>query len=180
MTKIGSTDTARQKRKTTLEAPGEQSAAGVFFYITDTSFSTGMIYHTMHPPARTNRSQTGTPGASRTQAIAGGHRAAAVRAVRRVALVAPVTDSPAVPARVQLSSAKMGVLAAQQMVAYMQAQLAFPQHQHGGGSGSATKDRVVFPVSKFFVVTNNKYQKRKRVRVQDTLSLLYKCMNTST
>jgi len=111
MTKIGSTDTAYQKRKTTLEVRGEQSAARVFFYITDTSFSTGRIYHTMHPPTRTNRSQTATPGASRTQALAGGHRAAAVHAVRRVALVAPVTDSHAVPARVHIfTSTVAGVL----------------------------------------------------------------------
>ena len=32
----------------------------------------------------------------------------------------------------------------------------------------------------FFVVTNNKYQKRNRVHFRDSLSLLYKYMNTST
>jgi len=32
----------------------------------------------------------------------------------------------------------------------------------------------------FFVVTNNKYQKRNRVHIRDSLSLLYKYMNTST
>jgi len=38
----------------------------------------------MHPPARDSRSQTGTPGASRTQSVAGGHRASALHTVRRV------------------------------------------------------------------------------------------------
>jgi len=37
----------------------------------------------------------------------------------------------------QLSSAEMGVLTAQQMFAYMQAQLTLPQHQQGAGSGTA-------------------------------------------
>jgi len=62
---------------------------------------------------------TGTPGASRTHSVAGGHRASALRTVRRVPLVPPLPASPAVPSRVQLSSAEMGVLAAQQMFAYM-------------------------------------------------------------
>jgi len=61
----------------------------------------------------------GTPGASCTQSLAGGHRAAAVHAVRRVPLVALLPASPAVPARVQIaimaSSAEMGALASQQM-----------------------------------------------------------------
>jgi len=35
-------------------------------------------------------------------------------------------------------------------------------------------------ISCFFAVTNNKYQKRKRVHVADSLSLLYKYMNNST
>jgi len=77
----------------------------------------------MHPPARNSQSQTGTPGASRTQSVTGGHRALAVNTVRRVSLVAPLPASPAVPSRVQLSSAEMGVLAAQQMFVYMQAHL---------------------------------------------------------
>jgi len=66
------------------------------FLYSERSFTTGKIYYTMHPPARTNRSQTGTPGASRTQALAGCHRAAAVHAARRIPLVAPVPASPAV------------------------------------------------------------------------------------
>ena len=59
--------------------------------------------------------------------------------VLRVPLVAPLPASPAVPSWVQLSSAEMGVLAAQQNFAYMQAQLAFPQHQQGavGGTGGS-------------------------------------------
>jgi len=93
----------------------------------------------MHPPARNSRSQTGTPGASRTQSVAGGHRASALHTVRCVPLVAPLPASPAVPSRVQLGSAKMGVLAAQQMFAFMQAHLALPQHQQGavGGAGGS-------------------------------------------
>ena len=63
----------------------------------------GRICYTMHPPARNSRSQTGTPGASR----AGGHRASALHTVRRVPLVAPLPAYPAVPSRVQLSSAEM-------------------------------------------------------------------------
>ena len=51
----------------------------------------------MHPQARNSRSQTGTPGASRTQSVAGGHRESAVHTVRRVPLVAPLPSSPAVP-----------------------------------------------------------------------------------
>jgi len=60
-----------------------------------------------------------------------------VHTVSRVPLVAPLPASPAVLSRVQLSSAEMGFLAAQQMFAYMQAQLALPQHQQGtvGGTG---------------------------------------------
>jgi len=98
-----------------------------------------LIYYTMYPPARNSRSQTGTPGASRTQSVAGGYRALAVHTVRRIPLVAPLPTSPAVPSRVQLSSAEMGVLAAQQMFAYMQEQLALPQHQQGavGGTGGS-------------------------------------------
>ena len=38
----------------------------------------------MHTPARKSHSQTGTPGAGRTQSVAGGHRALAVHTVRRV------------------------------------------------------------------------------------------------
>jgi len=68
----------------------------------------------MHTPARSSRSQTGNPGASSTQSVAGGHRASVVHTVRRVPLVAPLPTSPTVPSRVQLSSAEMGVLAAQQ------------------------------------------------------------------
>ena len=82
----------------------------------------------MQPTARNSRT-TGTRGASRTQSVTGGHSASALHTVRRVPLVAPLPASPAVPSRVQLSSAEMGVLAAQQMFAYMQAHLAFPQHQ---------------------------------------------------
>ena len=77
--------------------------------------STGRIYYTMHPPARNSRSQTGTPGDSRTQSVAGGHRASALHTVRRVPLVAPLPANPTVSSRVQLSSAKMGILAVQQM-----------------------------------------------------------------
>ena len=54
------------------------------------------------------------PGARRTQSVAGGHRALVVHTVRRIPLVAPLPASPALPSRVQLSSAEMGVLAAQQ------------------------------------------------------------------
>jgi len=64
----------------------------------------------MHPQARNSRSQTGIPGASRTQSVAGGHRESAVHTVRRVQLVAPLPASPAVPSRVQLSTTEMGVL----------------------------------------------------------------------
>jgi len=42
-----------------------------------------------------------------------------VHTVSRVPLVAPLPASPAVLSRVQLSSAEMGVLAAQQMFAYI-------------------------------------------------------------
>ena len=56
---------------------------------------------------RNSRSQTGTPGASRTQSVAGGHRPSALHTVGRVPLVAPLPASPAVPSRVQLSSAEM-------------------------------------------------------------------------
>jgi len=93
----------------------------------------------MHPPARNSRSQTGTPGDRRTQSVVGGHRESALYTVRRVPLVAPLPASPAVPSRVQLSSAEMGVLASQQMFAYMQAHLALPQHQKGsvGGAGGS-------------------------------------------
>jgi len=80
---------------------------------------------------RNSRSQTGTPGASRTQSATGSHRASALYTVRRVPLVAPLPASPALPSRVQLSPAEMGVLAAQQMFAYIQAHLALPQHQEG-------------------------------------------------
>ena len=71
------------------------------------------------------------PGVSRTQSVAGGHRASALYTVRRVPLVAPLPASPALPSRVQLSSTEMGVLTVQQMFAYMQAHLALPQHQQG-------------------------------------------------
>jgi len=74
----------------------------------------GRIYYTMHPPASNSRSQTVTPGASRTQSVAGGHRSSAVHTVRRVPLVAPLPASATLPSRVQLSSAEMGVLAVQQ------------------------------------------------------------------
>jgi len=77
------------------------------------------IYYTIHPPARNSRSQTGTPGATRTQSVASGHRASTLHTVRRVPLFAPLPASPAVPSRVQLSSAEMGVLTVQQMFAYM-------------------------------------------------------------
>jgi len=61
-------------------------------------------------PTRNSRSHTGTPDASRTQSVAGGHRESAVHTVRRDPLVAPLPSSPAVPSRVQLSSAEMDVL----------------------------------------------------------------------
>ena len=38
----------------------------------------------MNQSARNSRSQTGTPGVSRTQSVAGGHRASALHTVRRV------------------------------------------------------------------------------------------------
>ena len=76
----------------------------------------GRIYDTMHPPARNSRSQTGTPGARRTQYVTGGHRVSVVHTVRRVPLVAPLPASPAVPSRAQLSSAGMGVLAGQEVL----------------------------------------------------------------
>jgi len=69
-----------------------------------------MLRHYL-PPARNSRSQTGTPGPSRTQSVAGSHRVSALYTVRRVPLFAPLTASPAVPSRVHLSSAEMGVLA---------------------------------------------------------------------
>jgi len=83
----------------------------------------------MHPPARNSRSQTGTPGDSRTQSVAGGHRESTLYTIRRVPLIAPLPASPSVPSRMQLSSAEMGVLAAQPMFAYIKALLALPQHQ---------------------------------------------------
>jgi len=46
--------------------------------------------------------------------VSGGQRASAVYTVRRVPLVAPLPANPAVPSRVRLSSAEMGLLAAQQ------------------------------------------------------------------
>jgi len=101
----------------------------------------------MHPPARSNRSYqtTGTPGASRTQALAGGHRAAAVavRVPSPVELAPRSPARPAVPAPVQLNPAEMGVLAAQQMFAYVQAQLALPQQQRA--LGAATICATVHP-----------------------------------
>jgi len=44
---------------------------------------------------------------------------------------------------------------------------------------SYTKNPLV-RIPCFFVVTNNKYQKRNRVHFRDSLSLWYKCMYTST
>ena len=101
----------------------------------------------MHPPARSNRSYqtTGTPGASRTQALAGGHRAAAVavRVPSPVELAPRSPARPAVPAPMQVNPAEMGVLAAQQMFAYVQAQLALPQQQRA--LGAATICAMVHP-----------------------------------
>jgi len=54
----------------------------------------------MHPLERYSRSQTGTPGASRTQYVAGGHRALALHTVRLVPLFVPLPSIPAVPSRV--------------------------------------------------------------------------------
>ena len=66
--------------------------------------------------------EPGTSGlrASRAQALASGHRAAAV--VHIVHCVTPLRASTAVPARVQLCSDEMGVLAAHHMFVNMQAQ----------------------------------------------------------
>jgi len=52
MTKAGSTNISRQKKKTDPHS-SRGAAARAFFYIIERSFSTGRIYHTMHPPART-------------------------------------------------------------------------------------------------------------------------------
>ena len=88
------------------------------------SITTGNMYVSMHPPARTSRSQTGTPGASRSQALAGGLRAAAaVHVVQRAVPSALVPASTAMPGPVGLSSVNLGVLAAQHMFAYMQTQI---------------------------------------------------------
>jgi len=67
----------------------------------------------MHPPARNSRSETGTPGDTRTQYVTGGHRASGVHTVRLVPLVAPLPTNPAVTSQVQLSSPEMGVLVVQ-------------------------------------------------------------------
>ena len=115
MTKIGSTNTSRQKKK-----PEKQVFVLPIF-------------------------TTGTPGASRTQALAGGHRAAAVavRVPSPVELAPRSPARPAVPAPVQVNPAEMGVLAAQQMFAYVQAQLALPQQQRA--LGAATICATVHP-----------------------------------
>ena len=70
---IDSTNTSRQN-KTPYEVPEPRAVvdAGFLLY-SERCFKTGKIYYMMHPPACTNRLQTGTPGASRTQALAGGH-----------------------------------------------------------------------------------------------------------
>ena len=70
------------------------------------------------------------PAALSALLVVTGHLA--VHTVRRVPLVAPLPASPAVPSRVQLSSAELGVLVVQQMFDYMQAHLALPQHQGCG------------------------------------------------
>jgi len=53
MTKAGSTNISCQK-KTTDPRSSRGAAVRAFFYVTEKSFSTGRIYYTMHPPARTN------------------------------------------------------------------------------------------------------------------------------
>ena len=109
MTKIGSTNISRQKKSTDPRSSRGGAAARAFLYITERSLLTGRI-HVTNPQARNSRSQTGTPGVNCTQSVVGGHRESAVHTVLRVPLVVPLPASPAVPSRVQLSSAKMGVL----------------------------------------------------------------------
>jgi len=82
LTKISCTNSSRQKKTTDARSSRVVGGAGFLPYRVR-SFTTGKIYYTMHPPARTNRSQTGIPGASRTQALDGGHRAVAVHAICR-------------------------------------------------------------------------------------------------
>ena len=109
MTNTVSTNIFRQKKIVSpTKFPWRSSGAGFLLYNRG-YLSTGRICYTMHPPARNSRSQTGTPGASCTQYVAGGHRASALHTVCRAPLVAPLPASPAVPSRVQLSSAEMGV-----------------------------------------------------------------------
>jgi len=84
MTKTGSTNISRQKKnRQTLQVPVEEQRSGLSS-ITKRYLWTSRIYYTMNPPARNSRSQTGTPGAGRTQSVAGGHSASVVHTVRRV------------------------------------------------------------------------------------------------
>ena len=64
---------AKKKRPMKFRRSSRRRGLSSIIYIIERSFLTGRIYSTMHQPARTNRSHTGTPGANRTQALAGGH-----------------------------------------------------------------------------------------------------------
>ena len=112
------------------------------------SITTGNIYVSIHPPARTSHSQTGIPGASRSQALAGGLRAAAAVHVQRAVPSALVPASTAMPGLVGLSSADLGVLASQHMFAYMQAQIAGAA---GGVSGASPSVQGSAQDSMFFL-----------------------------
>ena len=66
MTNTVSTNIWRQKKfDSPTKFPWRSSGAGFLLYNRG-DLSTGRICYTMHPPARNSRSQTGTPGASRT------------------------------------------------------------------------------------------------------------------
>ena len=96
MTNTVSTNIRAKKKLTYPRSSRGGAAVRAFFYVTERSLSTGDI-PTKHPPARNSRSQTSTPGPSRTQSVPGGDRASALHAVGRVPLVAPLPASPAVP-----------------------------------------------------------------------------------
>ena len=117
MTNNSSTNILRQtKRLKPTKFPEARQAVRVvrgLSSLKERSIATGNIYVSMHPPARTSLSQTGTPGASRSQALAGGLRAAvAVHVIQRAVPSALVPASTAIPGQVGLSSADLSVLAA--------------------------------------------------------------------
>jgi len=125
----------------------------------------------MHQPVRNNsRSQTGTPGAIRTQSVGGGHRTSGLYTVRRVLLVVPLTANPTVPSWGQLNSAEMGVLGTQEMFTYIQAHLALPQHQPGvvgGSGGSFPANDAVSTIYARAVPVGTPHQMQLRLTVTD-------------